>query len=297
MSSWLYPISATAGYYFEDDGRRVAASYEAFRDLILTRKIRDDSWVVRQCFSRLQLGDDLFIYTGDGNRGIVGYARVTDLDAGRQHVVFELDRAKTTQLLAHPVPAQLIRPLIPPPRKAVIDISGAMRHLQPLLPWALNRRRSSDPELLKLKLRPITLSKALIKGGLRNVHLQHDTVLAPVRTFLRARQFRVGAKRFSRLGVDLVGHRRGNLVIVEAKMSPPGKGRDEARQGLGQLLEYSWHFKRAVPRVRLRHHLWLAFSTPPERGVRAFLRDQGVIVSWPTRRGLTVKGAERLTCG
>lgn len=293
MNSWLYPISSRSGKYFEDRrGHRTQVSYEAFRDLVVPGIIKDEDWYVYSNFGKVQPGDEIFIYTGDRDQGLIGYARVVAKDARNRSISFRIDQSKTRQLLLQPVTAPVVRPIIPPPRSALVDLKKEIVQFQKLLPWTSSRRAKASSVLSNLKLRPATHVFAKMPGGRRKKWLRHDSVLAAVKVYLAARGFEIGARSIRRLRVDMVGVKGRLAVIVEAKMIRPGGGRLEGRSGLGQLLEYSWLL--ASSDKKRQHALWLAFSAAPESEVRDFLVAQGVVVSWPAQRGLKVVGPERL---
>jgi len=296
MSSWLYPISSSSGNYFEDKrGKRVPASYESFRDKVVPGLIKDDEWRVRNNFDKVRPGDELFIYTGDDDHGIIAYAKITGTIPKTRSITFRFDRAKTSRLLfSDPVPADHVPPLIPPPRASLVNLERGIRQIRKLLPWSAAYRAQSSAVLSDLNLRPVTVTTAKIKGGVRPRWLLHDSVLGPVRTYLKAEDFRIGTRSFGRLRIDLVGKRGRNLVIVEAKVIERGEGRQQAREGLGQLLEYSWLFGQEKGVRFYAHILWLAFSSQPESRVQEFLANQNVLVSWPAKRGLILTDSRRL---
>ena len=287
MNSWLYPISKRSGYRFEDkQGHSSDTSYESFRDFVVTGRIKDRTWGVYRNYDKVKLGDEIFIYTGDGDHGIVGYAKVIGKRAEARQVILRLDTRKTHQLRADPVPAPKVRPLIPPPRASVVDLAGSMREFRKLLPWNSGYRARAKTTLSVLKLRPVTFVTAKNKGGVRRKWLRHDSILEPVRMYLKAKDYEIGVRSFGRLRADLVGLRRGDVVIVEAKMIERGAGRLQAREGLGQLLEYSWLLGRERSAAARKPILWLAFSAKPNPDVGEFLASQNVIVSWPSSAGL-----------
>lgn len=287
MNSWLYPISKSSGYRFEDEqGHSSDTSYESFRDFVVTGRIKDRTWGVYRNYDRVELGDEIFIYTGDGNHGIVGYAKVIGKRAEARQVILRLDTQKTHRLRADPVPAQIVRPLIPPPRASVVDLASSMRELRKLLPWNSVYQARAKTTLSALKLRPVTFVIAKNKGGVRRKWLRHDSILEPVRMYLKAKDYEIGVRSFGRLRADLVGLRRGDVVIVEAKMIERGAGRLEAREGLGQFLEYSWLLGRERSASARKPILWLAFSAKPKPDVSEFLASQNVLVSWPSNAGL-----------
>lgn len=287
MNSWLYPISKRSGYYFTDkQGHRVRTSYESFRDFVATGRIKDDGWYVHSNFGKVEADDELFIYTGDDNRGIIAYAEVVGKTVRNRRVVIRLNPAKTKLLLTDPVSAEIVRPLIPPPRTALVNLAGSIRELRKLLPWNSAYQAKAKTALSALKLRPVTFVTARNKGGRRRKWLRHDAILGPVRVYLKAKGFQIGMRSFDRLRADLVGLRRGDVVIVEAKMIERGAGRLQAREGLGQLLEYSWLFGQERSASARKPILWMAFSSKPNPSVSEFLASQKVIVSWPSSAGL-----------
>jgi len=78
-----------------------------------------------------------FIYTGDNDLGIIGYATVSGIEKRRGSWFllpgFDLNRCRT--LLAHPIPAKVVRGWVPYPRRNVIDLAPFEAQLCPLLPW------------------------------------------------------------------------------------------------------------------------------------------------------------------
>ncbi len=73
---WLYPISAGEGHTFDlADGQRIPVSADSFRELVEDGRIVEDRyWYISQHWRNVEIGDELFIYTGDRNLGIIGYA-------------------------------------------------------------------------------------------------------------------------------------------------------------------------------------------------------------------------------
>ncbi len=289
MNSWLYPISKRSGYYFSDrKGRRVRTSYESFRDFVVTGAIADDEWGVHQNFDSVEVGDEVFIYTGDSDRGIIAYAKVTGKKSQRRRtIILRLDSAKTKLLLADPVPAARVRPLIPPPRSALLNVKRGVRRLRALLPWTSQNEAESRTKLGPLRLKRRTVVTAKIRRGTQQKELFHDSILSRVVVYLKSKGFEIGTRSFGRLRADLVAVRGSSSVIVEGKIIQPKAGRLQAREALGQLLEYSWLLRQHSERRSKAPALWIAFSARPHREVQAFLADQKVIVSWPTATGLS----------
>lgn len=287
MGAWLYPISKRSGYRFEDrHGRGVPVSYETFRDLVVPGKIKDEDWGVHANFDKVRIDDELFIYTGDSNHGIIGYGRVIGMDSNSRCISFRLDRRKCEQLLVTRVPAPIVRRIVPFPRAPLIDLSRKISALRQVLPWGARRKAVVKSRLKELKLRPPRRTFANIEPGMRRVLLHHDSVLAAVDAHLVAQGFEVGTRSFGRLRADMIALKSQAVVIVEGKMIAAGKGRFEAREALGQLLEYSWWLHKEDRRKK--HQLWVAFSARPGRSVRDFLRAHDVTVSWPSAGSLNI---------
>jgi hypothetical protein len=295
MNSWLYPISRKSGYFFSDkQGRRARTSYESFRDFVVTGRIQDKGWWVHANFDKVAQGDEVFIYTGDQDRGIIAYAKVNGKTARNRRVKIRLDQPKTRLLLADPVPAPKVRPLIPPPRAPLLNLKNGIGEIRKLLPWTAKYRAQSKVALLALKLRPVKFTAIRNPKGVRRQWLRHDSVLEPVRVRLKEMGFLIGTHAFGRLRADLVGQRNRKVVIVEAKVIRRGAGRGQAREGLGQLLEYSWLLAQASTGPLRDHALWLAFSTKPESMVGKFLVSRDIVVSWPSKTGLKFLNASVL---
>lgn len=288
MSSWLYPISSRSEYRFVDaHRRRHVASYENFRDFVFAAKTKDEHWHVSRNLKKIRQGDDLFVYTGDANRGIIAHGAITGKEIKTQSLVFRLHKGHTKQLLADPVPAALVRRFIPFPRSSVISIEPHIVQLRKSLPWRNEYRATSQILLSELRLKPISQTVTNIRGGHHKRWLWHDSVLGPVKTFLKANGFYVGTRSFRHGRVDVAACRKNALVIVEAKTIRLGGGRQEAREGLGQLLEYSWLFARENATAARTCHLWLAFSARPDHEVVEFLKYHSILASWPSKQGLS----------
>lgn len=299
MNSWLYPISKRSGYYFTDKkGRRVRTSYESFRDFVFTGLVADDSWGVYFNFGDVRAGDEVFVYTGERDRGIIGYAKVVAKSSPvRSRIRLRLNLAKTRLLLVSPVTASRVRPLIPPPRGALVNLRHGIRRLRQLLPWTAEYQAEARAILDPLKLKRRKLITAEVLKHTHKKALSHDSILAPVSVYLSRANFEIGTRSFGRLRTDLVGVKGRSTVIVEGKVISPAAGREAAREALGQLLEYSWWLQRDLRKPMATPRLWIAFSARPDPAVSNFLHDHNVIVSWPTQKGLSFYCEPRLKLG
>ena len=69
---WLYPISAGADRSFTlADGQSIPVTVDSYRTLLDNGRIVEDRyWNISQNWNNIQIGDEVFIYTGDENLGI-----------------------------------------------------------------------------------------------------------------------------------------------------------------------------------------------------------------------------------
>jgi hypothetical protein len=110
---WLYPISAGEGRTFElKDGQSIPISADSYRALVENGRIVEDPyWYISQHWNNLEVGDELFIYTCDGDLGIIGYATVAGVEqrGDRWSILPRFDLGRCRALLDHPVPAPVVR--------------------------------------------------------------------------------------------------------------------------------------------------------------------------------------------
>ena len=74
---WLYPISMSAQHSFtlEESRQSIPVTDNSYRALVEDgRIVEDQHWYISQHWDNVEVGDELFIYTGDRNLGIIGYA-------------------------------------------------------------------------------------------------------------------------------------------------------------------------------------------------------------------------------
>lgn len=280
MSIWLYPISEKAGRYFQlDDGSRVPVSLETFEELVETKRLTEDEWwYIAQNYDQVQLDDEVFIYTGDQNTGIIGYARVQDKRDKDWNVSLKFDLAKCRNLLDQPVPAAVVRRWISP-RAAVRDLGPFQAKLRRYLPWSPKYNlKPTENVFRRLKLKPFRKIIVHTRGHQQR-RLVHDELVRIAVNHLKASRFKVGTKNFGKLQTDLVAIRDKRVIILEAKSSELEEGRGEARQAFGQLYEYRWYFARSSHK-KLEYCLWTVFENRPDKEVVRFLEDHGIAVSW-----------------
>lgn len=142
MASWLYPISKESNSTFDlADGSKIRVTINSFKELVFNGRIKEDAWWhVSKNFEKIQVGDEVFIYTGNDDMGIIGYSVVGNKTVienngkklKRIELVHDLNRSK--QLIEKPVSAKIVREWFIP-RNAVMDLSKWSDKLLKLLPW------------------------------------------------------------------------------------------------------------------------------------------------------------------
>jgi len=136
-AAWLYPISESAGWHFSlPSGKWLDVSTKNFEKLVRDKSLTtgDRTWPLSTNFKNVNEGDDLFVYTGDHDRGIIGYASIKSVDRKKRAIVLSFDRTKCLQLLQKPVSALVIRQWLWP-RAAVADLTPYLAELKSSLPW------------------------------------------------------------------------------------------------------------------------------------------------------------------
>jgi len=139
MAQWLYPISTRSAFGFElGDGTEVVPSVKNFKELVYNERIAEDPlWHISRDFDNIQLGDEIFIYTGERDTGIVGYATVARKEGHNRatwHIELKFNFDKCKELLEKPVSAKIIRTWFNP-RNAVMPLHKFEAEFNALLPW------------------------------------------------------------------------------------------------------------------------------------------------------------------
>ncbi len=134
-SDWLYPISETAGTYWEDRKRRVRVgiSRENFRDIIVPGFLSDDWWFISTNFRRVAVGDRIWIYLSGGT-GVIGLADLDGIRERRQRWEVKLDfkKAASRRLCETPYPGAKVNQYVPHPRGTVTGLNDHLRLVRAL---------------------------------------------------------------------------------------------------------------------------------------------------------------------
>jgi len=142
---WLYSISERSGRRFElADGTEVQASLSNYTELLQNGRLaEDDIWYIKQNWKKIEKGDDVFIYTGDENAGIIGYAAVKELKPPppEWRIKIDLNLTKSRLLLrTKPIPASKVREWVHFPRRNVSNLEDYKTALYRLIPWKKGNR-------------------------------------------------------------------------------------------------------------------------------------------------------------
>ncbi len=150
MATWLYPISKRAGREFSlDDGTRLKVSMDNYAKLVKNGRLSEDKfWNVSANFRTAKIGEEVFIYTGDQDLGIIGYAKILEVDCTRPAFRLEFDLKKCGALLDAPIPASLVREWVFP-RRAVTELTAHLPKLNSLLPWKGGQIRKEVEQITK----------------------------------------------------------------------------------------------------------------------------------------------------
>ncbi len=132
-SRWLYPFSGRSGaegtYVWRlKNGEEVPVSLEAYRRLIKSRELVTERWWLTNNYRRIKKGDFLYIYTGDEDAGIVGFATVRNVyepfDYRRATINLNFDISLSQEMLRiHPIPAVVVRRWFHEQKRAVENIT------------------------------------------------------------------------------------------------------------------------------------------------------------------------------
>jgi hypothetical protein len=135
---WLYSIGEGPDRTFDIKDESIPVSAETFRSLIESERLNEDkSWRISQLGGKIEVGDELFIYAGKHDLGIIGYATVSavsKLDRG-WNLEPSFNFAKTRLLLERPISALIVRSWQMKLQRNVVDLSARRSELESLLPW------------------------------------------------------------------------------------------------------------------------------------------------------------------
>ena len=165
---WLYPISAGADRSFTlADGQSIPVTVDSYRTLLDNGRIVEDRyWSISQNWNNIQIGDEVFVYTGDEDLGIIGYGTVDAVEqrADGWCILPRFDLGRSRALLKKPVPAAIVRDWVPFPRKAPISLATFEEPLRAHLPWK-GRDAVTDSVLPEEIIQP----SGLVEGALRSI--------------------------------------------------------------------------------------------------------------------------------
>jgi hypothetical protein len=211
MAAWLYPISERGNKKFVlDDGTELPVCIDTYRMLVENRRLSEDEvWYLSSNFLRVEAGDEFFIYTGDQDLGIIGYAIVEKVDRDEPAAHLRFDLKKCAALIETPVPAVTVRKWVWP-RCAVVSLAKHSSELERLLPWTAKRVLTNAR----------TDQFHTGGGGFGDPESNKKVELAAVR-FVTARFRREGwevhDRQTQKLGYDLLCVKGENVEKVEVK--------------------------------------------------------------------------------
>jgi predicted RNA-binding protein with PUA-like domain len=113
-------------------------SIDSYKALVRTGElVKDAWWYISQNWRKIQIGDEVYVYTGDEDLGIVGFAVVAAIEKRPDawYIQMDFDLNKCRSLLNHPISAAKVRNWIHHPRKTVVNLEAFESELHSLLPW------------------------------------------------------------------------------------------------------------------------------------------------------------------
>lgn len=137
---WLYAISARSGHNFETKRREpLAVSLKTYEEILRSGELAEDEWwYISQNWKKIEQDDEVFIYTGDHDRGLIGYATAKEVKkrGGDWYINMNFDLRKCLELLdSPPISANMVRKWVHFPRRNVNDLARYDSQIQRLLPW------------------------------------------------------------------------------------------------------------------------------------------------------------------
>ena len=291
MRQWLYVISEESDKFFTlQNGTKEKVSYNNFKKLVLSRNLSEEApWHIWNYSRQVQRGDEVFIYhtSKKFRKGIIGYAKVSNVDGSERIISLAFNRNKCRSLLRQPIPAEEVDRWFQYKRPNILSLDPFRKELDHFLRlrgWKRNTFSPEEEEIFK-ELHLKAFKKIVVAIGKNVVErkLIHDIVLKPIANILQDNRFEVRTRNFGKLRIDLIGVKNNLVVIVEGKTNKLGHGREEARQAFGQLYEYLWFIERSTNKI-LQSKLWIAFQQKPNKSVIEFLEDYNFIVSYIENR-------------
>lgn len=151
MAVWLYPISKRARKeFYLKDGARVSVSVDNYIKLVRNGRLGEDKeWYLSTNFKKVQIGEEVFIYTGDNDLGIIGYAKILEVNREKPAFDLEFDLKKCEALIDVSIPASLVRKWVFP-RRAVVELTPHLSKLNSLLPWKGGQNRKEVEKVVKV---------------------------------------------------------------------------------------------------------------------------------------------------
>ena len=148
MAAWLYPISKRPHFhFFLKGGKKLLVTAQNFEKLVRSGQIKEDKyWSISTNFLKVERGDEVFVYTGDNDLGVIGYAIVKDVDRVEHTLHLAFNKKKSEALLDEPAPADVVRCWFKKQvrMRTVENITTHIRELDNWLPWKRGSRRSKN---------------------------------------------------------------------------------------------------------------------------------------------------------
>lgn len=295
MAAWLYPISKRSHYHFLlKGGKKLLVTAENFKKLVRSGRLKEDKdWSIAANFLRVQPGDELFVYTGDDDLGIIGYAIIKNVDRDEHTLHLSFDRKKSEALLDAPVvPADVVRRWFRKQvrMRTVENITKHMRELHTWLPWRRESQRSKNLDQQKTKQLQATFRETAFKpefSGQKKTpvftkpvksHVNHGIVVNALHRRLKARAVG-GIGNDQNRDLYLATKKNHMRVLFEVKTDI---STSSVYQGIGQLAFHCAGLKPIPKRVLVLP------DKPKAKTKRALDNLNTTVLHYQLRNGIAV---------
>ena len=180
---WLYAISGRSERTFDlEGGSSIPVTIGSYRDLVEDGRIdQDPRWQISQYAKDASAGDELLIYSGDQDIGIVGIAKILEVKYLKRdsYLLIKHNLEKSRLLLGNPIPAAIIRSWKLSLRKNLVSLAPVENEVRKLL-----AERIGDDGVIDVEENDLTDSEidhALQENRLRIGYVPTDSEMALAR--------------------------------------------------------------------------------------------------------------------
>jgi hypothetical protein len=244
----------------------------------------DDRWTIHANRHRVEPGDHVVVYASKKPTrpplivGIGALTRAPEWYApwGRYTIRIRWDRRQCLDLAVSPIDATHLMEHLPTTKGAVMRLPNALQR------WVRDRLRVREGMAKRLSRHLV--KRIAVKRGTYRAVLRHDArLVAPIRARLVSAgwDILVASTTNLQLEADIVAVRGGQSLIVEAKTTHQGDGRQEIRYAIGQLLDYEYFLlPQLLPKSTTKPHCLILLEHAPRPELSTFAESNGFLIAW-----------------